>query len=96
MKYFFCKKFTALFSVIFYIGLACGTIDPLIAGLCHQATAQIQILKENLQCLGRDVKFSSTRKTLISSEKIFQRIKKCVQHHEVILKYYYLLTVLFP
>ncbi|KAJ3666971.1 hypothetical protein Zmor_002387 [Zophobas morio] len=64
------------FLVVFYVVLSCGTVDPLVAGLCHQATGQIQILKENLQCLGRELDTDT-----------FQKIKKCVEHHQTILNF---------
>ncbi|KAJ3666972.1 hypothetical protein Zmor_002388 [Zophobas morio] len=69
------------FLVIVYALLTCGTVDPLIAALCYQATAQIQILKKNLQGLGGDFE------NKFSSEETFQTIKKCAQHHESILNF---------
>ncbi|XP_063912024.1 odorant receptor 94a-like [Zophobas morio] len=65
-----------------YAVLACGTIDPLIGGLVHQAAAQVQVLKENLQHLDAQVHNES-----VKYEAVYFQLKNCVQRHQKILNF---------
>ncbi|KAJ3643967.1 hypothetical protein Zmor_026646 [Zophobas morio] len=74
--------------------LATGVIDPLIAGLCYHATSQMKILKDNLRHLSdyadEEISRGNIDRSLVKSSKqkiISTMIKKCVDHHETILKF---------
>lgn len=60
-----------LFSAESYNGFVGGCIDPLVGGLAYHATAQIKILKHNLENL----------KKLPENQ-----IEICIVHHQKILK----------
>ncbi|KAJ3666976.1 hypothetical protein Zmor_002390 [Zophobas morio] len=67
-----------------YSALTTGAIDPLIGGLCYQATVHIQILQKKLQHLDKDISEQFSSSGLTKSGKIFLRIKKCIRHHQAI------------
>ncbi|KAJ3666968.1 hypothetical protein Zmor_002384 [Zophobas morio] len=74
-----------------YASFACGTIDPLIGGLAHQATAQLQVLKDNLENLGRHSKQDFLNLENIDentkSKNIDLAIKNCIRHHQTIIDF---------
>ncbi|KAJ3666967.1 hypothetical protein Zmor_002383 [Zophobas morio] len=76
-----------------YASFACGTIDPLIGGLAHQATAQLQVLKDNLENLGRHSKQDFLNLENIDentkSKNIDLAIKNCIRHHQTIINFVY-------
>ncbi|XP_063911991.1 uncharacterized protein LOC135128842 [Zophobas morio] len=71
---------------------ASGVIDPLVAGLAYQATAQLKILKHNLQFLSEhlDEEIVDVTNCLNKQELLYGRIKMCIKHHNAILKFVYL------
>ncbi|KAJ3643965.1 hypothetical protein Zmor_026645 [Zophobas morio] len=65
--------------------LITGVTDPLIAGLAYHATTQMKILKHNLRNLGEILQVGSTESNI--QKIIYNEIKKCIDHHETILKF---------
>ncbi|CAH1374449.1 unnamed protein product [Tenebrio molitor] len=77
---------------VFYLAFICATIDPLIAGLIHHSTTQLRVLKRNLQYLdeyveNKIVKINFNCTPYIKSRLIYDRIKECVLHYDLILNY---------
>lgn len=68
-------------SGVSYAALSSGVTDPLIAGLACQCTGQLKILKYNLQNLDE------------RGERIYEKIRKCVDHHTAIIKYQHSISV---
>lgn len=69
-----------------------GVIDPLIAGLAGHATAQLQILKDNLQNVAEYAeemmsKMDGEVDDTVRDKIIYDRIKLSVEHHSEILRY---------
>jgi oligoribonuclease (3'-5' exoribonuclease) len=67
-------------------------IDPLIAGLAGHATAQLQILKDNLQNVAEYAeemmsKMDGEVDDTVRDKIIYDRIKLSVEHHSEILRY---------
>ncbi|XP_068909841.1 odorant receptor Or1-like [Tenebrio molitor] len=81
------------FQGVVYVGLACATIDPLIAGLICHATGQLQVLKRNLQHLDEYVDkqvaktYGREPTAVIKSKVIYDKIKECVLHYNVIANF---------
>lgn len=78
---------------MFYTSFCTGVIDPLIAGLAYHATNQVIILKDNLQHLGKSADEQINRgntnipeQSLTQSELIYNKIRQCIRHHNLILK----------
>jgi hypothetical protein len=78
---------------VFYTSFCTGVIDPLIAGLAYHATSQVIILKDNLQHLGKSADEQINRgntnipeQSLTQSELIYNKIRQCIRHHNLILK----------
>jgi hypothetical protein len=75
-----------------------GVIDPLIAGLAYQATAQLKILKNNLQYLAEyvdeeifhnsqnSVNCDYTNEESLRAKILYEKIKFCIKHHNAILE----------
>ncbi|RZC42777.1 7tm 6 domain containing protein [Asbolus verrucosus] len=74
---------------ILYAALCGASIDPLIAGLACHATAQLKILKYNLEHIGRnDGIWTNSNSSYVDAKKreiLYNKIKKCVDHHNAIL-----------
>ena len=79
--YFYTVQFLIVAAAT-YSGMSCGTIDSLMGGLCYHATAQIRVLKRNLQLLDQSVSVFEDKAA--KSRRIFLEIKKCVRHHQAI------------
>ncbi|KAJ3658579.1 hypothetical protein Zmor_010311 [Zophobas morio] len=78
------------YSTFFFITAAnvydafAGTIiDPLIGGLAYHATAQLKILKYNLQHIGKHL--DGSNKYVINFHCVHKHLKNCVNHHKKIL-----------
>ncbi|KAJ3643971.1 hypothetical protein Zmor_026650 [Zophobas morio] len=70
-----------------FSSLVTGILDPLIAGLAYHATGQIKILKDNLEHL---LEFDNEKLTVNEMTKnvlIYNRIKRCVVHHNATLSF---------
>jgi hypothetical protein len=75
-----------------------GVIDPLIAGLAYQATAQLKILKNSLQYLAEyvdeeifhnsqnSVNCDYTNEESLRAKILYEKIKFCIKHHNAILE----------
>ncbi|KAJ3656627.1 hypothetical protein Zmor_015687 [Zophobas morio] len=72
-------------------GFSNGAIDPLLSGMMYHITAQIKILKNNLQFLGEDVDETlaqhSTTSDFMQAKVLYRKIQSCVQHHMAILEF---------
>jgi hypothetical protein len=69
----------------------CSAIEPLIAGLIHRGATQLQVLKRNLQYLdeyveNKIIKMNYKNTPYTKSRLIYDRIKECVLHYDLILK----------
>ncbi|XP_044258923.1 odorant receptor Or1-like [Tribolium madens] len=74
-----------------------GVIDPLVSGMAYFATVQLRLLKDNLQNLSEYAEeefvanFSHTRSLInkndIINYIIYDNIKKCIDHHNAILRF---------
>ncbi|XP_068909818.1 odorant receptor Or1-like [Tenebrio molitor] len=91
-NYYFIYIF--LVTGVFYTSFCTGVIDPLIAGLAYHATSQVIILKDNLQHLGKSADEQINRgntnipeQSLTQSELIYNKIRQCIRHHNLILKF---------
>ncbi|RZC40935.1 7tm 6 domain containing protein, partial [Asbolus verrucosus] len=73
-----------------------AVMDPLIAGLACQATGQLLVLKDNLQYLDEYVNEEVSKrirsnsieeKKLLKPKIMYQMIKRCIKHHNIIIEY---------
>ncbi|XP_063911601.1 putative odorant receptor 92a [Zophobas morio] len=86
----FIFSFTYLIIALgpFIAGLLTGVVDPLIAGLIYHATSQIKILKDNLQNLSDCAKHKvNSAKDATKEEVMIEALKKCITHHDEILRF---------
>ena len=60
----------------------------MIAGLAHFAPCQIKILKEDLLSLDKNIELGDIElnQEQIKLFVIYNRIKKCVEHYDAVLK----------
>jgi hypothetical protein len=69
----------------------CAAIEPLIAGLIYHGATQLRVLKRNLQYLdeyveNKIIKMNYKNTPYTKSRLIYDRIKECVLHYDLILK----------
>lgn len=85
-KYFL--KFLKIKIMLGFIGIgntaiSNGVIDPLISGMVYFAVNQLRVLKDNLEHLDKNVLNSSFD---LRNQIIYERISKCINHHNAVLK----------
>ncbi|XP_063905647.1 odorant receptor Or1-like [Zophobas morio] len=75
-------------SVMLYDGFVATMTDPLIGGLAYHATAQIKILKYNLENIDKHVhKITMENEySTIAYKMAYKHLKQCVNRHNHILK----------
>ncbi|KAJ3658557.1 hypothetical protein Zmor_010291 [Zophobas morio] len=78
-------------AVVVYDGVLGTVTDPLIGGLAYHATAQLKILKYNLEHLDKhikaDVDKNNNEFTMINYKNAYQHLKHCIGHHNSILSF---------
>ncbi|KAJ3658561.1 hypothetical protein Zmor_010294 [Zophobas morio] len=78
-------------TVILYDGLLGTSTDPLIGGLAYHATAQLKILKYNLQNIDKLVEntadTSKNEFKVINYKTAYKHLKRCINHHNKILSF---------
>ncbi|KAJ3658562.1 hypothetical protein Zmor_010295 [Zophobas morio] len=76
-------------AVVVYDGLLGTVTDPLIGGLAYHATAQLKILKYNLQYLDKHVEdhTSINKLTVIDYNTAYKHLRRCIIHHNNILSF---------
>ncbi|XP_044258352.1 uncharacterized protein LOC123007237 [Tribolium madens] len=70
-----------------YSDFACGTIDSMIGGLIYHATAQLQILKRNLQYIDEYINEKYKDKSSTSCNVTYEEIIKCDFRYQKIATY---------
>ncbi|KAJ3658558.1 hypothetical protein Zmor_010291 [Zophobas morio] len=78
-------------AVIMYDALLGTVTDPLIGGLAYHATAQLKILKYNLQTLDKHIEDGSDTNRnefkIINYKTAYKHLKHCINHHNNILSF---------
>ncbi|KAJ3658556.1 hypothetical protein Zmor_010290 [Zophobas morio] len=76
-------------TVVVYDGLLGTVTGPLIGGLAYHATAQLKILKYNLQNLDKHVEGNTSinELTIINYKTVYRHLKRCIIHHNNILSF---------
>ncbi|KAJ3658568.1 hypothetical protein Zmor_010301 [Zophobas morio] len=77
-------------SVMLYDGFVATMTDPLIGGLAYHATAQIKILKYNLENIDKHVhKITMENEySTIAYKMAYKHLKQCVNRHNHILNFF--------
>ncbi|XP_063906327.1 odorant receptor 22a-like [Zophobas morio] len=79
--------FTFVVTASFYDSFSGTNVDPLIGGLAYHATAQLKILKHNLQHIDKheDYTVCKCNKYIIEYHCVYKHLERCITHHKKIL-----------
>ncbi|KAJ3658571.1 hypothetical protein Zmor_010304 [Zophobas morio] len=85
LNYYF--TFTYIATAILYAAYSGTIIDPLMGGLAYHATAQLKILKQNLQYIDKheDHTLSNSNEDIIEYHCVYKHLEQCIGHHNKIL-----------
>ena len=72
------------FSAVLYSGFACAAVDTLASGLLYLAVGQLQILKDSLENLDKNIEHEKTKSS--NSESVYNYIVNCILHYNDILE----------
>ncbi|KAJ3658578.1 hypothetical protein Zmor_010310 [Zophobas morio] len=78
-----------VFGATFYIGFCGTTIDSLVGGLPYHATAQLKILKYNLQHMDKFVDYTLRKRNeyIVEYRCVYKHLQYSINHHNKILRF---------
>ncbi|KAJ3658586.1 hypothetical protein Zmor_010316 [Zophobas morio] len=87
VNYYFTFVYIAAVIATIYNSYSGTIMDPLIGGLAYHATAQLKILKHNLEHLDKHLahKLSKRNEHIIEFRCVQKHLESCIDHHKNIL-----------